>query len=200
SRVHCHDVAHTRRTTQYRHGFATRLVIVAASTARTARARNRSRRLVHLATLVAFAERGALVVQLLAAPQAELDLGAAVLKVEPERNERQPALSDLAGQPANLLAVQQQLAVAVRLVVGIGAVAVGIDVAADQPTLTVADGRVRVLEGHAPVAQRLDLRPAQHEPGLDRLEDLVLVPRPAVGGNRPIAGALDLTGHPCWVL
>src|SRR5439155_22611326 len=114
---------------QYRRRTALRLLfVVATPPARAARARDRSRCLVHLAALVALAEGGALVVQLLAASQAELDLGAPVLEVEPERDERQPALGDLAGQPADLLPVQQLPVITVEFVGVGGAAAVMNDV------------------------------------------------------------------------
>src|SRR2546423_575825 len=131
---------------------------------------HRARRLIHLTALVALTKRGALVVQLLAAAQPQFDLGAAVLEVESKRNQREAALGDLAGQAADFLAVQQQLPVAVGVVVRVGAVTVGIDMAAHEPALAVADRRVRILEVHAPVAPRLDLGPSQHEPGPARLQ------------------------------
>src|SRR5262245_53050621 len=147
-------------------------------------------RLVHLAAHLALADGRALVVELASARQPDLDLGPPGLEVEPEGDEGQPPLGYLAGEPRDLPAVQEQLPVALRIVVGVGPVAVGIDVAAEQPRLTVADGGVGILERHLAVAQRLHLGPPQNEPGLDGLEDLVLVPRAPVGGDVP-----GLVGH-----
>src|SRR5262249_35659157 len=71
--------------------------------------------------------------------------------------------------------------------------AVGAHVAAEQPGLAVTDGDVGVLEVHPAVPERLDLGPAQHETGLERFEDLVLMPRAAVGGDDAIFSNALLT-------
>ena len=138
--------------------------------------------------------------ELLAARQAELDLGPAVLEIEAERNERQTALADLAAEPRDLPFMKEELPVPFGVVVGVRPMAVGIDMAPEEPALPVPDRRIAVLEADLAFTKRLDLGAAEYQPGLDRLEDLVLVPRPAVGANRPVAVALDLTGPPCWVL
>src|SRR5438067_13126381 len=52
----------------------------------------------------------------------EPDLGAAVPEVEPEGDERPPALGDLAGEPGDLLSVPQQLAVTVSRAAGVAGV------------------------------------------------------------------------------
>ena len=57
----------------------------------------------------------------LAAPaEGELDLGPAVLEVERQRHERQVLLVDAGAQPLDLVAVQEQLALARRVVAGVG--------------------------------------------------------------------------------
>src|SRR5205823_7353792 len=105
-------------------------------------------------------------------------------------------LGDLADEAGELPAVEQELSIPLWIVVRVGPVAVRADVAAEEPALVVPDGRVRVLEGHLAGAERLHLRAAQHQPRLDGLEDLVLVPRAPVGGAGALLSApVGLTGH-----
>src|ERR1041385_8245068 len=106
--------------------------------------------------------------------------GPAGLEVEPGRDERQAALRDLRGQLVDLAAVEQQLAVAIRVVRGDRGLLVRGDVEPDQPELAVARVRVRALEDRMSLAEGLDLASGQGEPRLDALEQLVLVPRAAV--------------------
>jgi len=54
------------------------------------------------------------------------------------------------------------------------------DVEAVEPRLAVAHLRVRLLQRRLPGAEGLHLRPREHEPGLDPVEEVVLVPRAAV--------------------
>src|SRR5688572_4803105 len=91
--------------------------------------------------------------------------------------------------------MQQQLAVALRIVVRIGAVAVRIDVASEQPDFIVPHRRVGILERHLGITERFHLGAAEHEPGFERLEDLVVVTRLAIRGDRPIARLAVLTRH-----
>src|SRR5437868_8250927 len=90
----------------------------------TARFDGRARFAVDLAAL----DRLALDVLLLAARQADGNLYAAVLEVQPRRHERHALLDGLADQLADLVPVQQQLAPAQRLVLGVAAMAVRADV------------------------------------------------------------------------
>ena len=82
-------------------------------------------------------------------------------------------------------AVQQQLAASVGIV---GADAVGElvrgDVHALQPQLAPGPAGVGVGELDLAEPQALDLAALQHDPGLDGVEDGVVVARPAVGGDR----------------
>src|SRR5215510_1340177 len=151
---------------------------------------------VHLAPDRTFAERRPLVVELLAARQADLDLGPASFEVQAQRNQGQPLLADLSPEPCDLSLVKEELPVALGIVVGVGAVAIGIDVASEEPTLSIPDGRIAILEVDHPVPERFDLGPAQYQPGLDRLEDLVLVTGAAIGRDRTVARRLGvLTCH-----
>ena len=65
---------------------------------------------------------------------------------------------------------------------------VGGDVQADEPELAVAHLAVRLRERRAALAERLDLGAGQHEPGLDAIEQVVLVR--AAGSRRSASRAL----------
>src|SRR3990172_7789224 len=80
-----------------------------------------------LALDIAALDRLALVVDLLAAPDADLDLREPVLEVELQRDQREPLLLDLPGELRDLAAMQQDLAPALWLVVVDIAERVGLD-------------------------------------------------------------------------
>src|SRR6185295_3709098 len=128
-----------------------------------------------LAIGLALLHRLALVVLLLAPGEADGHLDAAVLEVDAQRHERHPALDRLADQLANLALVQQQLAAAQRLVVGVAAVAVGADVDDVEEHLAVLDPRVAVAQVDAAFADRLHLGAEQHQPRLEGLEQVIVV-------------------------
>src|SRR6185295_9584110 len=128
-----------------------------------------------LAIGLALLHRLALVVLLLAPGEADGHLDAAVLEVDAQRHERHPALDRLADQLANLALVQQQLAAAQRLVVGVAAVAVGADVDVVEEHLAVLDPRVAVAQVDAAFADRLHLGAEQHQPRLEGLEQVIVV-------------------------
>ena len=87
--------------------------------------------------------------ELLAAPQADLELGsAALIDVHLERHEREPLGLCLGQQGQYLAAMEQQLALALGLVVVAVACVPGRDVRADQPRLAALDARVCVGEAH----------------------------------------------------
>src|SRR5439155_17330002 len=58
------------------------------------------------------------------------------------------------------------------------------DVRADEPYLAVADVRIGALDRRLALSQRLHLRAGQHEPGLEALEQVILVPGPPVGRDQ----------------
>jgi len=76
--------------------------------------------------------------------------------------------------------VQEQLAIAIRVVRGDGGLLVGRYVEPDEPELAVARVGVGALQGRLALAQGLDLAPGQREARLDALEQVVLMPRAAV--------------------
>src|SRR5436305_13448447 len=79
-----------------------------------------------------------LVAAFLAAPQRQLDLGAAVLEVQAGRDEREALLGHLGGEPLHLAAVQEELSRAVGAVRPERRLSVGRDGEAHQPQPPVA--------------------------------------------------------------
>src|SRR5439155_2039632 len=104
----------------------------------------------------------ALVVGLLALGDGELDLGPALLEVEPQGHEREAALRRFGGELGDLTAVQQQLARPLRLVVQPIAHRVFRDIAAEQPDLAAFDLAVGIFETCLRFAQTLHLGAGEH--------------------------------------
>src|SRR3989454_3520515 len=145
---------------------------------------------VHLAPLHARADRRAFVVELLPLPETQLRLRSALRPVQAERDQRQAALLHPAAQVLEFLAVHEQLPRAHRVVTELARRPVGADVRAHQEELLAEEARVGILQLRAVVAQRLDLAAGQHQPGLEALEDVVVVKGPAVLRDVPLAGLL----------
>src|SRR5712692_200622 len=139
----------------------------------------RSRFAIRLAPL----DRLALVVLLLAFREADGHLHAAVLEVHADRHQRHPLLDGPANELPDFVAVQQQLAAAQRLVLGVAAMAVRADVHVVDEHFAVLDAGEAVAQVHAALADRLHLGPEQNQPGLERLEEMVVVRRLAVLGD-----------------
>src|SRR3954447_22456987 len=148
---------------------------------------------VGLAAVLTLTQGLPLVVVLLAARDADLDLDPAVLEVQRERDDRQPLLARHRRDLLDLVAVQQQLAPPARLVVRPGALGVLGDVALLQPHLArVGHRRERVSERRAARPERLHLGAHEYDAGLVDVVDVVVVPRLAVGRD-DLAAALP--GH-----
>src|SRR5262245_10000123 len=143
---------------------------------------------VHVALLHPLADRLALVVQLLAASQAELGLGTTLHPVETERHQREPALLDLPAQLVELAAVQQELALTLRVVAELAGGAVRADVDAHQEELVAEEAGVGVLQVDAAVAERLHLAPDERQARLQALVEMVLVEGPPVDGDVAVSG------------
>src|SRR5438128_10063605 len=109
-----------------------------------------------LALRVACGQIAPFVDALLAAGQRELDLRAAVLPVHARRHDGQPALPHLAVEAVDLPAMEEQPAVAARLVVLAVAAFILLDLGTDEPGVAVADLRVGLRERDPAGAQRLD--------------------------------------------
>src|SRR6185312_1000713 len=120
-------------------------------------------------------DRLALVVLFLALRGRHRHLDAAVLEVETRRHERHALLDRLADQLADLVAVQQELAPAQRLVIGVAAMAVRADVDVVEEDLAVLDAREAVAEVHAAFADRFHLGAEQDEAGFEGLEQMEVV-------------------------
>src|SRR5207342_3331404 len=157
-----------------------------------------AQRPVDLAAGVAVGERAALVDALLALGEAQLDLHAAVCEVEGERHERHPPLRDLLPELGDLAPVEQELAVAQRLVVLDVSLPVGGDVRADQENLAVAQLRKGLADVAASVAQRLDLGPLERDARLHPFEDVEVVPRLTVLGDE--LSSLRHRRNPRWLI
>ena len=76
--------------------------------------------------------------------------------------------------------MEQQLAIAIGIVILTVRLLVDGDVSADEPRLAVTHVGVGLLQRGASVAERLHLGPGEDESGLDALEQLVFVARAAV--------------------
>src|SRR3990170_2153901 len=124
----------------------------------------------HLAFRVALGDGGALVVMLAAAYERQLHLGDAVLEIETEGNQRKALLLHRARELADLHLVEQELALARRLVaVGAGG-GVLRDVRVHQPELAALGTGIGLAQVDAAEADRLDLAAHEREAGLDALE------------------------------
>src|SRR3954469_18366913 len=148
--------------------------------------------LLDLAAGVPLGEVVPLVVGLLALRERERGLDLAVLEVQVQRDEREPALLDLPDQLVDLAAVHEHLALATRGVVGPGALHVLGDVHVLQPDLAVVDRGEPVDEGGPAGAEALHLGAGQRQPHLVGVEDRVVVPRLLVLGDELSPG---LTRH-----
>lgn len=118
-----------------------------------------------------------LVVELLAACQADLELGEAPrIEIQLQRHQGQPLLLQLAAQAVQLLLVKQQLTRARRIA---GVVhrrrLVRADITADQQHAAIADDAMRLGEVRLSCPDRLDLGARQHDAGLEGLEDMILM-------------------------
>ncbi len=113
-----------------------------------------------------------------------------------EGNEGQSLLLHRADQPANLASVEQQLPAAAGVVIHVAARLVGGDRETIEPHLAVVHHPVRLLEADLTGADGLDLRPGEHQSRLPRLENVVVVPRSGIAGQRRAArGGRRLVGR-----
>src|SRR5450432_161569 len=152
---------------------------------------------VDLSLALTFLRVISLVPLLLAVHERELGLHAALLLVQGQRHQSVPLLLDLAGEAVDLAPVEQQLSPPPRLVVPPVRVRVDTDVRPVQPGLVLVDLAERVDERDLAVADRLDLRPHEHEPRLEDLVDVIEVPRLPVAREhlRLLGFGSRLLGH-----
>src|SRR5690606_20919924 len=119
-----------------------------------------------------------LVVQLLAAPDGDVELRPAVLEVEPERHDREALAAHGALELRDLLALEEELARTPRLVVVVAGVLVGRDVHALDEHLAPLDDGERLGDGAAALAERLHLAAGELDARGVALEQLELVGGP----------------------
>src|SRR3954451_19215222 len=127
-----------------------------------------------------------LVPGLLATSQRDLHLGPAVLEVEGERHDREPALLDSPLNPVDLRTVQQQLAFAAGGDVSPRRLGVLRDVHLVQPDLTVLYVGEPVDEGGAAGPQRLDLGADEDDAGLPAVFEVVVATCPPVARDHEL--------------
>src|SRR3954452_23192909 len=133
-----------------------------------------------LALRLTVGQRVPLVVGLLALGEPDLDLRAAVLEVQGQRDQRVALVADLALDLGDLGLVEQQLAATTGGMVGPRALRVLRDVDAVQPDLVAVDLGEAVHQGGAALSKGLHLGPHEHEAGLPRVLHVVVVSRLAV--------------------
>src|SRR2546427_3893692 len=176
----CRTAASFRPQKDWWRAYASRPVVPnAGSRPRQPSSAPRLQRSLHVSVGLALRDVAALVSTFLAPGQRELDLRPPVLEVELRRNERQTPLGDLAGEGVDFFPVEEELAVAIRIMIGEIALVVDRDVGADQPGSPLADIRVGLRERGPAVPKGLPLCAGQHDPRLDPLEQVIVVARSA---------------------
>src|SRR5262245_57047856 len=138
----------------------------------------------------------ALVVQLLAARERKLELGAALLvEIELEGHERHSLALDRPHEFVDLPAVQEELAHALGRMVEAASLQVFRDIGVDEPDLAAARISVGCRDRRLAAAQRLHLCAGEREAGLERLADLIVEARLAIVGDHTNL-AVRFRGHP----
>src|SRR4051794_17969898 len=133
-----------------------------------------------LPRVLPLAQRLPLVVVLLASCHRDLDLRPAVEEIQGQRDHGQTALARGLGEPGDLVPVQQQLALATRLVVVPGSLGVLGVVPALGPGLAMVDAGEAAHEGRAARPERLPLGAGHPRARLDDVLDVVVVARLSV--------------------
>src|SRR3569832_2971140 len=133
---------------------------------------------------VALLHRLTLIVDLLAARQCKLDFrSATAVKIERQRHQCQSLASDRALKLGDLALLEQQFALAPRLMVEAVAVAIFGNVAVDQPHFLAVNGGIGLRDRSLAGAQRLDLGTRQLDPCLKPLLDKIIEARAPVLGH-----------------
>ena len=124
-----------------------------------------------------------LVVELLAARQAELHLGSAIFEVQAQGNQSEAPLLGFAGEPLYLTAVQEELSRARRFVIELIGAQVGADMDIEQKRFAFLNPGETILEIRLPLAQRFHFAANQYEARLINLIYKIIVPRLPVDAN-----------------
>ncbi len=128
----------------------------------------------------------AAVVKFLALGHGQLAFGNAVAEVDLQRDHRHALLLRLDQQPLDFAPIQQQLALAERIVVARPAGQVLRDVAVYQPRLADANFGIGLAERPLALPEGLDLGADKHEAGFEFIKEMVIV-----GGGAILSDDLD---------
>jgi hypothetical protein len=131
--------------------------------------------------------------------KSEIDFGPTVLEVKRQRHERESLTVHSVAQPFDLVTMHEQLSPPVRIECAdtLSKRPWG-NVNALEPAFAVLEVRVGVGQLDLGVAERLHLGAREHETGLDRVQDRVLMPSAAVRGDEAGAGRTGHGGSPTY--
>src|SRR3990172_5936059 len=134
-----------------------------------------------------------LVVRLLPLAEPDLDLGDVPAEIHPQRDQRESLLLHAGDQFPDLFPVEQELAVADRVVVVDVSLFERTDVHAREPDFPASHNRVYVPEVGASLPKGLDLRPFEGDSRFARFKNEIIVAGPAVCDNN--LDGFVLCGH-----
>ena len=137
----------------------------------------------HVALVVTLACVVAFVVEFLPLSEGQGNFSAPTLEIQFKRNESESLALDSADHLADLLAMQQELARARRLVVDVATAFVGRDMQVDEIDFAIANYAVCVGDVRLAIAQRFHFCPGERDAGFPGFQKLVVVRRPAVLRN-----------------
>ena len=144
---------------------------------------SRAHQPLHVALVVAALFVSTLVVQFLAAAQAEQDFRLAALEVQLDWNESQTLPLHRPDELSNLALVKQKLASASWLVVEIARLFVWRDVEIEQLYLSVPHDSISVGDVGFSVSQRLHFTSRQDDAGFPCIQDVIVMPGTLVPRN-----------------
>lgn len=139
----------------------------------------------HFAFHLSLSDGLALVVFVLSAGESKLNLRMLPFEVDPERNECHPFHGRLPDQLSYLLAVEEEAARPVGIMVDIPTPLVGADVRSLEDQLAVPDDSIALLQVHLPLAKGLHLCPNERDARFVCLYDEELVARLPVRRHNP---------------
>jgi hypothetical protein len=99
-----------------------------------------------------------------------------IRKIDSQWDHGQPSFFSSTSELMQLASMEQQLAIAFGRVIPNTCLSVFVDLATHQPHLARLKTRVSLFNGASTVAKTFDFAAMQHDPALDRIQDLVLKP------------------------
>jgi len=103
---------------------------------------------------------------------------------------------DGSNETTDFLAVEQQLARPLRLMIGVAASFVGGDVHVDEKNLTVANDSIRIANVRPSIAERLHFGSGEDDACFPALDNLVIEARALVARDRDLVGrSLGILSH-----